>query len=158
MTGDRPAELVDVPPLIVEALMTRVRRLVFVIAALGQAAAAWAHHSYAAFDLTRFATVHGKVRSLEWTSPHVWVWVDVADAQGQMVAWGFEALAPSELARFFNWTKHSMTPGEVVTVDFAPLRSGGPGGALRTLKFPDGRVLRTPRSMPPPVDAGLPIR
>ena len=129
--------------------MTRVRSLVFAIAVLGQASAAWAHHSFAAFDLTRFATVQGKVRSLEWTSPHVWVWVDIADAQGQTVAWGFEAQAPTELARFFNWTKHSLTPGEVVTVDFAPLRSGGPGGALRTLKFPDGRVLLTARSMPP---------
>ena len=132
--------------------MTRVRSLVFTVAVLAQASAAWAHHSYAAVDQTKFATLQGKVRSLEWTSPHVWVWIDVVDAQGQTVAWGFEALAPSELARFFNWTKRSLTPGETVTVDYAPLRSGKPGGALRTLTFPDGRVLRTPRSTPPPAD------
>jgi hypothetical protein len=136
----------------------RVQHFVLILALASQPSAAWAHHSYAAFDLTRSATVQGKVRSLEWTSPHVWVWIDVADTRGQTVAWGFEALAPSELARFFNWTKHSLTPGEVVTVDFAPLRSGGPGGALRTLKFPDGRVLRTPRSMPPRIDTGLPLK
>lgn len=135
--------------------MTRIRSLVFAIVLMSLGSAAWAHHSYAAFDLTRFATVQGKVRSLEWTSPHVWVWIDVADAKGKTVAWGFEALAPSELARFFNWTKHSLTSGEIVTVDYAPLRSGSPGGALRTLTFPDGRVLRTPRSMPPPVDIRL---
>jgi hypothetical protein len=138
--------------------MTCVRSLAFAVAVLAQASAAWAHHSYAAVDQTKFATVQGKVRSLEWTSPHVWVWIDVVDARGQTVAWGFEALAPSELARFFNWTKRSLTPGEIVTVDYAPLRSGGPGGALRTLKFPDGRVLRTPRSMPLPADIGQLIK
>ena len=135
--------------------MTCVRSLAFALGILAQASAVWAHHSYAAVDQTKFATVQGKVRSLEWTSPHVWVWIDVVDARGQTVAWGFEALAPSELTRFFNWTKRSLTPGEIVTVDYAPLRSGGPGGALRTLKFPDGRILRTPRSTPLPANGQL---
>ena len=135
--------------------MTRARSLIVVLAIVGHASTAAAHHSYAAFDLTQFATAQGRVRSLEWTSPHVWVWVDVTDGKGQTVAWGFEALAPSELARFFSWTKHSLTPGEAVAVDYAPLRSGGPGGALRTLRFPDGRVLRTPRSMPPSAELRL---
>ena len=135
--------------------MTRVRSLALAVAVLAQASAAWAHHSYAAVDQTKFATLQGKVRSLEWTSPHVWVWIDVLDAGGKTVAWGFEALAPSELARFYKWTKRSLTPGETVTVDYQPLRSGTPGGALRTLTFPDGRVLRTSRSTPPPVDIRL---
>jgi hypothetical protein len=37
-----------------------------------------------------------------------------------------------------------------VTVDFSPLRSGRPGGALRLLTFADGRTLKTARTNPPP--------
>ena len=44
-----------------------------------------------------------------------WVWVDVADDHGRTETYGFEGLAPSELAWFFGWTKHALTPGEVVT-------------------------------------------
>jgi hypothetical protein len=58
--------------------------------------------------------------------------------------------SPSELVRFFGWTRSSLTPGDKVTVDFSPLRSGRPGGALRLLTFADGRTLKTARTNPPP--------
>ncbi len=95
-------------------------------------------------------TIQGTVRALEWTNPHVWVWIDVTDTEGRTEPYGFEGLAPSELARFYGWTRHALTRGEVVMIDYAPLRSGAHGGALRTVRFPDGRVLRTSRSTPPP--------
>jgi hypothetical protein len=110
------------------------------------ASTAWAHHSYAMFDQTRTVTVQGTVHALEWTNPHIWVWVNVKDAKGVTTTFGFESNAPSELTRFFGWDKRALTAGEAVTVDYAPLRSGRPGGALRTITFANGRQLRTPRS------------
>jgi hypothetical protein len=98
------------------------------------------------FDQRRRATVQGTVHALEWVNPHVWVWVSVKDAAGVPTIYGFETNAPSELSRFFGWNKQVLTGGEPVTVHYSPLKSGRPGGALRTITFADGRTLRTPRS------------
>jgi hypothetical protein len=127
--------------------MNHVNRFLAATVALGTlCGTAWAHHSYAMFDQTKSVTVTGTVHTLEWTNPHIWVWVNVKDAKGVVTTYGFESNAPSELTRFFGWDKRSLTAGETVTVDFAPLKSGRAGGALRTVTLADGRVLRTPRS------------
>jgi hypothetical protein len=125
----------------------RARRL-FVAAVLVAATggAALAHHTYAMFDQRRRATVQGTVHALEWVNPHVWVWVSVKGTGGTPTVYGFETNAPSELSRFFGWHKRVLTAGDAVTVDYSPLKSGRPGGALRTITFADGRTLRTPRS------------
>jgi hypothetical protein len=102
------------------------------------------------FENTKRLTLTGTVRAVEWANPHVWVWVDVDDGKGGVTPWGFETNAPSELVRFFGWSKNSLTVGDKVIVDYAPLRSGRNGGALRTLTFTDGRTLKTPRTNPPP--------
>jgi len=141
--------------------MNPVNRLLAATAILGTlSGTAWAHHSYAMFDQTQTVTVQGMVHALEWTNPHIWVWVNVKDAKGVVTTYGFESNAPSELTRFFGWDKRSLTAGEAVTVDFAPLKSGRAGGALRTIRLADGRVLRTPRSNPEyqtgPPTAGAP--
>ena len=41
-----------------------------------------AHHSFAMFDKTRVVTVQGTVRKVEWTNPHVYIFVEVPDAKG----------------------------------------------------------------------------
>jgi len=109
---------------------------------------ALAHHSYTMFDQARTLMVQGTVHALEWTNPHIWLWVDVKDAKGVTTTFGFESNAPAELARFFGWDSRSLTAGDIVTIEYAPLKSGRSGGALRTVTFADGRVLRTPRSNP----------
>jgi hypothetical protein len=116
--------------------------------ALTPSAVVWAHHSYAAVDMTKRATVQGTVTTLEWTNPHVWLWISVPDGKGTAGPFAFEALSPSELTRFFGWSKHVLTPGQPVTVEFAPFRNGDHGGALTTVSLADGRVLRG-RQTPP---------
>jgi hypothetical protein len=106
------------------------------------------------YDQTRMATVQGTVASLEWTNPHIWVWVAVGDGHGGTATYGFESNAPSELSRFFGWNKRILNVGDRISVDYAPLKSGNNGGALRTITFADGRLLKTPRSSAPP---GLPF-
>jgi hypothetical protein len=98
-----------------------------------------AHHSYAAVEMTKRATVQGTVMALEWTNPHVWVWIVVADGRGATVPYAFEATSPSELTRFFGWNKRVMTPGQPITVEYAPFRNGDHGGALQAITFADGR-------------------
>jgi len=126
--------------------MLPIRPLLVLAAALLFQVPVAAHHSYAMFDQTRSATVKGTVRALEWTNPHVWVWINVTDDAGGTAVFGFESNAPSELARFFGWNKNILEVGAPVTVEYSPLKSGRNGGALHTITFADGRSLRTPRS------------
>ena len=42
-----------------------------------------AHHSFAAeFDSTKPVTVKGAVTKVEWTNPHIWIYVDNKDDSG----------------------------------------------------------------------------
>lgn len=122
-----------------------------VTCALGLSGTASAHHSYAAVDMSKRATVQGSVTTLEWTNPHVWLWIAVTDAKGASAPYAFESLAPSELTRFFGWNKRVVTPGQPVTIEYTPFRNGERGGALVTVTFADGRVLRG-RPAPPQLE------
>jgi hypothetical protein len=102
-----------------------------------------AHHSYSVFDMTTTRTVEGTIRALEWGNPHVWLWVDVTDASGKAVSYGFETVSPGQLARDYGWSRSSLQADDRVKVEYAPLRSGAAGGALRRVILPDGRVLAT---------------
>ena len=125
-------------------------------ALLASAGTASAHHSYAMFDLTREVTVHGTVTALEWTNPHVWLWI-TDGAPGSQTTYGFETLSPGELRRFFGWQKTSLAVGEQVSVAYAPLRSGKSGGAIKSLTLADGRVFTLFRGPPShPAAAGPP--
>ncbi len=133
--------------LVYKGAVNSMKRLLVLAAVFGTFSDnALAHHSYAMFDQARTLTVQGTVHALEWKNPHIWVWVNVKDAKGVTTTFGFESNAPSELTRFFGWSNQALTAGDAVTVEYAPLKSGRPGGALRTVTFADGRVLRTPRS------------
>ena len=108
---------------------------------------AQAHHSYAMFDTNQVVTTTGVLRIVEWTNPHVWLWVDVEGEKGT-VTYGFETLSPGQLMRDYGWDKRMLKVGNKVTVDYAPLKSGQPGGALVKIVFSDGRSLLTRFSKP----------
>jgi hypothetical protein len=99
-----------------------------------------AHHSFAPFDLTSTKTIEGTVKQVDWTNPHIWVWLDVPNEQGGVDAWGFEGMSPNYLGRR-GWTRNSLKPGDKVTVTYRPLKDGKKGGLFVSTKAPDGRVL-----------------
>lgn len=86
--------------------------------ALCAAGTAFAHHSFAAeFDITKPVTLVGKVTKLEWTNPHAYVFVDVADAKtGAVTNWEIEMGSPNGLTRL-GWTRNLVKPGDGVTVE-----------------------------------------
>jgi hypothetical protein len=106
-------------------------------AAVGVASA---HHSFAPFDLTSEKTVSGVVKQVDWTNPHIWIWLEVANASGEAETWGFEGMSPNFLARR-GWTRTTLQAGAKITVAFRPLKDGKPGGMFVSAKLPDGTLL-----------------
>ena len=78
---------------------------------------ALAHHSFAAeFDTTKPIKLTGKVTKIEWTNPHAYFYLDVADEQtGKVANWAVEMGSPISLARL-GWKRTSMKVDDVVTV------------------------------------------
>lgn len=76
-----------------------------------------AHHAFVAeFDANKPITITGTVTKIEWTNPHTWFYMDVKDAAGHAKNWGLEMGSPNGLLRA-GWTRDSMKPGDVVTVE-----------------------------------------
>lgn len=103
--------------------------------------AAFAHHSFAMYDMNRAVTLAGAVKAVQWTNPHVVIWVEAASAGGPTQVWTVEATSPGNLGRI-GWTRKSLQPGDKVEVEIAPLRDGGHGGSLKKVKLiGSGQVL-----------------
>ena len=121
----------------------RTRSLLLLLAvALPLPAPARAHHSFAAeFDAKQPVTLTGTVTKVEWTNPHVWFYIDVKDSTGKVTNWGMEMGGPNGLLRA-GWTRNSMKPGDVVTVDAFKARSGDPiGNATSVVMASTGQKL-----------------
>ncbi|MEO8258624.1 MAG: DUF6152 family protein [Acidobacteriota bacterium] len=110
-----------------------------------------AHHSFAPFDMTSQKTVTGTVKTVEWTNPHSWIWLDVTNGQGVVEPWGFEGMSPNYLARR-GWTRTTLKAGDKITVTYRPLRDGSKGGMFMSTKLGDGRTLTMSGATPSPND------
>jgi hypothetical protein len=83
-----------------------------------------AHHSFAAeFDINQPVTLKGVITKVEWFNPHVYIYVDVQDANGKTVNWSVEGGPPNTLYRQ-GWRKDSLKPGDVVTIDAYRAKDG----------------------------------
>ncbi|HVY64729.1 MAG TPA: DUF6152 family protein [Gammaproteobacteria bacterium] len=132
--------------------MNVLRKLFVLGMSLVVAGAAWAHHSFAMFDLEKEVTVEGTVKEFQWTNPHCWLQVMVPDGKGGVKEWSFEMGAMGMLART-GWKSSTLKPNDKVTVVMNPLKSGGQSGRLLKVTLPDGRVMGPGGSAPPPKPA-----
>jgi hypothetical protein len=103
---------------------------------------AWAHHSFATYDRTKTVTIKGTVKAFQWTNPHCVLWVVILPpGGGEPQEWSIETTSPGVLTRS-GWTRHSVNPGDKVSVVFNPLRDGSHGGGLNSVTLLDtGKTL-----------------
>ena len=99
-----------------------------------------AHHSNVAFEVTKVITISGVVKAFQWRNPHTWVVLTVDDGKGGKVEWSVEGRAPGVLLRA-GWTKNSLQPGEMITVDFSPAKDGSKTGLVARVTKADGTIL-----------------
>jgi hypothetical protein len=99
----------------------------------------FAHHSFAAeFDVKQPVTLKGTVTKVEWTNPHVWIYLDVTNEQGAVDQWQCENGAPNALARM-GWTRHSLNVGDQVTIEGFRAKNNDRTANARQIVLPDGR-------------------
>ncbi len=107
--------------------------------AIAAASPAQAHHTFAMFDRDKVVTVAGTVRDFQWTNPHIWLEMVVAQPDGSTKLWAIEGGAPNALIRR-GWKYSAIKVGDKVTVTIHPLKSGASGGSLLTVTLEDGRT------------------
>ena len=113
-----------------------VRSLQFMFAsALLFASPAWGHHSHAMYEADLQVTLVGTVHQLQWSNPHVFLYLVVKDENGETSNWALEGGSPTVLLRQ-GWPSGNPNPGDEITVTLRPLKAGR-GGLIRTVTFAD---------------------
>jgi len=123
-------------------MRTSILGLTIATMLLAGAATTAAHHSFAPFNMASEKTISGTIKKFDWTNPHTWIWMDVANDKGGVDTWGIEGMSPNFLGRR-GWSKTTLKPGDKVTIVVRPLRDGTPGGMFVRATLADGRELRS---------------
>ncbi len=105
-----------------------------------------AHHSAAAeFDTSKPVVLRGKVTKVDWMNPHVFIWVDVADANGKVTNWQVESVAPNYL-QHLGWHKQTLKAGDKVTIQGFMAKDQAHLAKTDAVTLPDGRQITTGRA------------
>lgn len=103
------------------------------------AAPLFAHHSFAAeFDRDQAMKVTGTVTKVEWTNPHIWIYVDVKNPDGTVTNWAFQGGPPSYLTRS-GWSKNDLKSGDTINIQGFRAKDGSSHAAGGQITLPDGR-------------------
>jgi len=102
-------------------------------------AAAWGHHSFAAFyDMNEPISITGKIAQVRLANPHSWFFLDVEDENGEVVRWAFEAGTPSGMIRN-GYSPSVIRQGDTVTINgFRARDESKHAGMLRELITAEG--------------------
>ena len=91
---------------------------------LAATAPLFAHHSFSAeFDAAKPVTLKGFVTKIDWTNPHVWIYINVKDEKGATTNWGFE-MGPPHLLQGQGWRRDSLKIGDEVQVEGSRAKNG----------------------------------
>ena len=119
---------------------------------------AFAHHSFAMFDNSKWLILKGTVVEYRWENPHTHIIVNVlpsgAPNPSMAGTWDVEAASINIMARQ-GWNKISFKAGDTITAVAHPLKSGDKGCSLSYVVLPSGvrRYQDVARPDGPPEDA-----
>jgi Family of unknown function (DUF6152) len=127
-----------------ECLMGKVRFAGYLVLLLGLSLVPWlayAHHGYAAYDMTKTVTVKGTVVEMTMANPHSSLTFDAKDDSGTLNHWAIEFGTLRGLLSE-GWTRETLKPGDEISVSMHPAKNGAKVGVLvGKITFADGRPL-----------------
>ena len=103
-------------------------------------APSFAHHAASMFDRTETIELTGKVVEFQWTSPHIWIQINVENEAGEVEEWSIEGGVPNRLYRA-GWRPNSFEPGDQVVIRGNPMRDGGKAALFIGARLADGSML-----------------
>lgn len=100
---------------------------------------ALAHHAFSAeYDGSRKITLTGTLTRVNWTNPHVYLYVDVKDASGKITNWAVET-GPTTALHRYGAKRNMFVEGQTVKIEAYPAKDGSRALAgLRSITFQDG--------------------
>jgi len=110
-------------------------KTIFIFILLMSSTVAIAHHSFSAtFDENKTITVEGVVTKFTFRNPHVLVYFDIVDEDGNTVNWMSEGGAAT-LMRRAGWSKDIIKAGDVVRVTGNTTHDGSAMVSIETIQL-----------------------
>ena len=104
----------------------------------------FAHHGTADYDMATLVTLKGTVTDFQFMNPHVTVYFDVKDDQGNVEKWVAEAASATGMSRI-GWNKKTLKPGDSFTAIGNRAKNGSKSLHLRKVVLSDGREFHVER-------------
>lgn len=112
----------------------------------------FAHHGRGAtYDMKKQTTLKGTVTEVNWRNPHVVIYMDVKEPNGNVVNWAFENSSVSTLARQ-GYSRNSLRIGQEITAVVNPSVQGAPRGIVVKVILADGKEIMSRERGQNPVD------
>ena len=114
---------------------------------------AMAHHGFGTFLINEDIKITGTVTGLDFVNPHSWLYLDVAGADGKVVAMRCEMRSATTLRRS-GWTPDLFKVGKKITITGSPDRDDPYSCYVSTVVFDDGSSLDRYGQIVAPTDIG----
>ena len=98
-------------------MRTKLGMLLIGVGLVSLTVSALAHHGFdTEYDRNKTVSLSGVVQKVEWTNPHMHVYIDVTDAGGKVTTYNMEMSSPNTIRRR-GWTLNTLLPGEKVVFE-----------------------------------------
>jgi hypothetical protein len=114
---------------------------------------AMAHHGFGTFLMNQDVEITGTVTGLDFVNPHSWLYLDVAQPDGKVVAMRCEMRSATTLRRS-GWTPDLFEVGKKLTITGSPDRDDPYSCYVSTVVFDDGSSLDRYGQIVAPADIG----
>jgi hypothetical protein len=99
-----------------------------------------AHHGTAGYDMVTPVIMKVTITEFEWVNPHGQIHFDVTNDKGDVVHWISECGPPLPMTEE-GWTRTTLHPGDMVTLELRVAKNGSPRAILRKAVLANGREL-----------------